>query len=54
MERRDEKGWREKVGKRNSGGFNKNHEDKMAGESVRRGAGDREGMDSGSTPKQSD
>lgn len=49
MERRGEKGWRQKVGKRNSGGFNRNHEDKMAGEKERKGAGDREGMDSGST-----
>lgn len=32
MERSDEEGWREKVGNRNSDGFNKSHEDKMVGE----------------------
>lgn len=37
-------------GERNSGGFNKNHEDKMAGRRVGRDVGDGEGMDSRSTP----
>lgn len=32
MERSNEEGWREMVGNRNFDGFNKSHEDKMAGE----------------------